>query len=159
MRRKYHSLPPPGEPQCWVGRRETEAVVQRVAHQNYERRQSANHADFTYLIASGHVRSGKTRTGIETPRIVKDLCAQESKKSETPAFSDPVYLKIDFLSGAKFNAQFDVAGLPYSVALGARLISSFYQGVPLKIVEHETALKQSIPFSKIRADLISSSQS
>ena len=145
LQRKFHTLPPPDEPQIWIGRDEAEKQVRSIAFSNFISRRSSDHAKFSYLVASGHVRSGKTRTGIETPRIVKDVCAEIAGNQFA---DDPVYLKIDFLNGAKYNPQFDVPGLSYSDALGARLISAFYQGVRLKKVAHDVALQHII--SKIR---------
>lgn len=65
-------------------------------------------------------------------------------------FADPVYLKIDFLNGAKYNPQFDLPSLSCSEALGARIISSFYRGVTLKKIAHDAALEHIV--SRIRAD-------
>lgn len=86
---------------------------------------------------SRHVRSGKTRTRIETPRLVREACVQSIGPHR---FSDPVYFKLDFLNGARFNPQFDTSTMLSSVALGARLVKSFYgDHVPLKRVEHIAA--------------------
>ncbi|KAL3926898.1 MAG: hypothetical protein SGBAC_013293 [Bacillariaceae sp.] len=131
LQRKFHTLPPPLEPQNWIGRDQAEAQVHRIASQNFIERRSSDHASFSYLVASGHVRSGKTRTGIEAPRIVKKFCAS---LADHRLADEPVYLKIDFLNSAKYNPQFDVPDLSYSEALGARLMSAFYQGVGLKKV-------------------------
>lgn len=147
LKRKFHTLPPLDEPQNWIGRDQAEAQVHRIASQNFMARRSSDHASFSYLVASGHVRCGKTRTGIETPRIVRKFCAGLADHQ----FADePVYLKIDFLNGAKYNPQFDVSDLSYSEALGARLISAFYEGVGLKKVAHNIALQHII--SQVRAD-------
>ena len=81
LHRRFHSLPPPTELQQWIGRSSAERVVRQVVLQNFEQRSSTNHADFTFLVASGHVRSGKTRTGIETPRIVQNFCEELTSKN------------------------------------------------------------------------------
>ena len=70
--------------------------------------------------------------------IVKEVCINMSNDFK---FKEPVYLKIDFLNGAKFNPLFDTADLLPSQALGGRLMNAFYTGVGLKKVSHSDALK------------------
>jgi hypothetical protein len=73
-------------------------------------RTSNEHRPFKFLVASGHVRSGKTRSGAETPRLVEELCSELSTKLKNNGthvtFAKPVYLLIDFLNGSKFNVAF-----------------------------------------------------
>ena len=141
LQRRFHSLPPPTEPQQWIGRSSAERVVSEVVLQNFHQRLSTNHADFTFLVASGHVRSGKTRTGMETPRIVQNFCEAELTRKNVNT-AKPVYLRIDFLNGARFNRQFDSPSRSISEALGARLISAFYEKIALQNgVTHDVALQ------------------
>ena len=75
---------------------------------------------------------------------MKDSCTKLSQldNQTTPLqFSDPVYLKLDFLNGARFNQLFDTLSLSSSESLGARLIKSFYcNNVLLKRATHDDAL-------------------
>ena len=54
----------------WVGREKSRHEIEQVVRSNFYARKSTDHAAFTFLVASGHVRSGKTRTGIELPGII-----------------------------------------------------------------------------------------
>ena len=139
-RRRFYMLPPPEQPQHWIGRTRAENVIRHVAEQNYIHRTATDHATFSFLMASGHVRIGKTRSGIETPRIVGRLCEQIESQEKGDRFSNPVYLRIDFLNGARFDSQFDSLTRPPSVALGARLICAFYEESVLHQVDHQVAL-------------------
>jgi hypothetical protein len=93
-----------------------------------------DHGTFTVLVASGHVGSGKTRIGMETPRLVSESC----KEIGNADFAEPVYLKINFLNDARFNSQFDRPELSLSEALGARLMNAFYEDKVLGILKKAT---------------------
>lgn len=147
MHRRYYELPPANEPQEWVGRTVTEEKLIDTVWQNLEHRASTDHANFTFLVASGHVRSGKTRAGYETPRIVKKVC----EMNKHLAFCDPVYLRIDLFGEAKFNSQFDLASLSTSEALGARLMHAFYKN------EHNNLLKR-LPHGRALQHIINTVQ-
>ena len=138
LNRQFHPYPPGGEPLQLVGRETAVQQIRDAAFSNFYFRRATNHAEYTFLVAAGHVRSGKTRIGIETPMIVKEVCINMSNEFK---FKEPVYLKIDFLNGAKFNPLFDTADLLPSQALGGRLMNAFYTGVGLKKVSHSDALK------------------
>ena len=148
MARRYHTLPPPDQPQQWIGRADAEEEIRLVASNNFGQRTSTDHADFAFLVASGHVRSGKTRSGYETPRIVGHLCSQTADTT----FSDVTYLRVDFLNGSKFNQSFDLPGLSASEALGARLMNAFYRDdtSTLRRVKHNQALAHII--NSVRAN-------
>jgi hypothetical protein len=109
------------EPRELLGRVEACDVVKSVAKSNFESRRSTDHATFSFLVSAGHALSGKTRLGIETPRLVSELRG----KLTSQRFASLVYLKVDFLNDCKFDATFDRDALP-SVALGARLMYAFY---------------------------------
>ena len=99
------------------------------------------------------MRSGKTRTGIETPRLVKEVVCNQVQGDKLA--KQPVYLRIDFLNGGKFNPQFDGPELSASEALGARLMKAFYTGVILKKTTHTAALKHIVETVRgNRSDLI-----
>jgi hypothetical protein len=79
--------------------------------------------------------------GIETPGLVEEVCAEISLATK------PLYLKIDFLNGCKYDAQLDTDLISPSVSLGARLMYAFY-GAPdiskytghvLKDIAHDNA--------------------
>eukprot|EP00978_Attheya_sp_CCMP212_P042873 scaffold269413_cov35-Attheya_sp.AAC.1 len=129
-----------------LGREEACDVVKKVARSNFLSRTSQDHGTFSILVVSdGHVRSGKTCMGIETPRLVQDECASFPDQQ----FVAPVYLKVDFLNGCAYDARFDTADVSPSVSLGGRLMYAFY-GVPpdlepsgrkLKDIPHEEAIR------------------
>ncbi|CAJ1936996.1 unnamed protein product, partial [Cylindrotheca closterium] len=122
----------------WVGREEAKNQVEGVVRRNFGQRMSTDHGDFAFLVATGHVRSGKTRTGIEVPDIVKNFCDSEKEHR----FTDVVYLKIDFLNLARFNRQFDSPNLPPSESLGARMMISYFDTMILQRISHEEAMKK-----------------
>jgi hypothetical protein len=84
--------------------------------------------------------NGKTRMGIETPRLVDAFCTTISVTFKNINFAQTVYLKVDLLKNARFNQEFDVKGLDESVALGSRLMNAFYQHDLLREVRHDDAL-------------------
>jgi len=90
----------------------------KVVRSNFVARESFfGFGEFSFLVAFGHVRSGKTRTGKEIPGIIDAIF--ESERQVVPA----VYLDVDFLYGAKFNSQFDMSHVTPSQALGSRLLA------------------------------------
>jgi hypothetical protein len=103
-------------------------------------RKTIDHGGFTFLVASGHVLSGKTRTGIETPRLVGKMCSEVSLTSTDTKFVKTVYLTIDFSTNAGFNPQFDVTDMDVSIVLGSRLMNAFYKHNVLKEITHDEAL-------------------
>jgi hypothetical protein len=124
----------------FLGREMACTVIGRVASSNFLNRVNSCHGGFSFLVASGHVLSGKTRTGMETPRLVDEMCAEVSLASTEVNFVDTVYLQIDFLGNARFDPQFDVEGMDVSVTLGSRLMNAFYEHVTLKEIRHDVAL-------------------
>ena len=116
----------------FIGREITCEEITFVAGSNFIDRTTTDHAFFTLLVASGHVLGGKTRTGIETPRIVDEMCSTKALASPEINFAKTVYLKVDFLNGARFDPRFDVELMDPSVALGARLMNAFYMHDVLK---------------------------
>jgi hypothetical protein len=148
MLRREKSPLPTGTPEEYIGRDSAIIAIQNVAKENFRCRMKSGHAYFTFLAASGHVRNGKTRAGIETSRLVEDVCSELSRKRNhrgtRTTFSKPVYLLVDFQNGAKYDSRFDVHNMDPSVALGARLMYAFYQHDPFKAINHDKALKHII---------------
>jgi len=90
----------------------------KVVRFNFVVRESVSgYGEFSFLVAFGHVRSGKTRTGKEIPGIIDAIF--ESERQVVPA----VYVDVDFLDCAKFNSQFDISHVTPSQALGSRLLA------------------------------------
>jgi hypothetical protein len=77
---------------------------------------------------------------METPRLVSEVC-KDLQQSYNVESAEPVYLKIDFLNGARFTSQFDRPELSSSEALGARLMQAFYTDNTLKKITHAAALE------------------
>jgi hypothetical protein len=155
VRRDTKSLPIK-KPQEFIGRKAAIDAIQTVTRRNFMKRTSNEHTHFKFLVASGHVRSGKTRSGTETPRLVEEFCSEMSTKNDHTGnrftFAKPVYLLIDFLAGSKFNKNFDAATWDASVSLGARLMVAFYQHEDLKSIKHDQALKHIIETVLSEAD-------
>jgi hypothetical protein len=132
------------EPDDLLGRVMACEVVKSVARSNFESRISSDHGTFSFLVSAGHVRSGKTRMGIETPRLVQEECMSLFNQH----FAPPVYLKVDFLNGCAYDAVFDTVDVSPSVLLGGRLMYAFYGaaselktiGRTLKDIPHEEAI-------------------
>jgi hypothetical protein len=118
--------------------------VQEIAKSNFMSRTSSDHGTFSFLVSAGHVRSGKTRMGIETPRLVQEVCTALPNQE----FAPPVYLKVDFLNGCAYDAVFDTDSVSPSVSLGGRLMYAFYGATPelkaigrtLKDIPHDEAI-------------------
>ena len=138
------------EPAELLGRSQARQTIENVAVSNCMNRRSTDHGSFSFLIAAGHVRSGKTRMGIETPGIVEQVCKSNQHLVRLKILK-PVYLKMDFLNGCRHDKTFDTPGTTPSVALGARLMYAFH-GVPndpafidtgrkLKDISHEQAFR------------------
>ncbi|CAJ1926732.1 unnamed protein product [Cylindrotheca closterium] len=137
LERKTNLLETPTTP--WVGRKATRNSIECIVESNFSKRQSTDHAQFAFLVASGHVRSGKTRTGIELPGIIDRVF--ESKSLDQKVLPT-VYLKIDFLNGSKFNAQFDTPRRAPSEALGGRLLLSYFDISVLQPISHDFVMGQ-----------------
>jgi hypothetical protein len=139
---------PTGTPEEYIGRNSAIDAIQSAAMENFRHRTSKEHTDFTFLVASGHILSGKTRSGIETPRLVEELCSKLSthgdKRGTRLEFTKPVYLLIDFMQTSKVNPDFDGKHQGASVTLGARLMCAFYKCDTLKVITHDQALKHII---------------
>jgi hypothetical protein len=137
-------LPLIKQPTVLLGRGNACHVVQNIAKSNFASRTSSDHGTFSFLVSAGHVRSGKTRMGIETPRLVQEVCTSLRNQ----LFAPPVYLKVDFLNGCKYDAVFDTNDVSPSVSLGGRLMYAFYGAAPdlkvigraLKDIPHEEAI-------------------
>lgn len=136
-----------GEPRELLGRSEACGTIMEIARDNCLNRYSTDHASFGFLIAAGHVRSGKTRMGIETPGLVKKVSEENPLLQTLNILQPPVYLKMDFLNGCKYDRTFDKSDLPASVSLGARLMYAFYGSAPglevghnLQDITHEDAI-------------------
>jgi hypothetical protein len=160
MRRREKKSPSIRTPREFIGRNAAIDAIQTVTRKNFMKRTSNEHAHFKFLVASGHVRSGKTRSGTETPRLVEELCSEMSTKNDHTGnrftFTKPVYLLIDFLNGSRFNEAFDAAAWDASVSLGARLMVAFYQHEDLKSIKHDQALKHIIETVLSEADTVDS---
>lgn len=115
---------------------------------NFRDRTSIDNTAFTFLLASGHIMSGKTRAGMETPRLVEELCSKLSARPDNNGarlvFTKPVYLLIDFLKTSKVDPIFDAKHQDPSVTLGARLMCAFYKHDTLKAIKHDQALNHII---------------
>lgn len=141
------SVDPKSEPGKLLGRSAACQEIMTVAVNNCTQRNTTDHAEFSFLVAAGHVRSGKTRMGIEAPRLVEHACKTNNNISGLKILK-PVYLKMDFLNGCKFDISFDLDASP-SVALGARLMYAFHgtppdlelKGVSLKSITHHDAFR------------------
>jgi hypothetical protein len=148
MRRREKKPLPFGTPKEYIGRDAAIEAIQTAAKANFMNRMTIGHIHFNFLVASGHVRSGKTRSGIETPRLVEEICSELSTKKDRNGthvtFAPPVYLLVDFLNGSKFNNTLDPGNWDPSVSLGARLMFAFYQHDHLKPTRHDYALKHII---------------
>eukprot|EP00978_Attheya_sp_CCMP212_P041671 scaffold241961_cov28-Attheya_sp.AAC.1 len=70
-----------GEPAQLRGRELACGSVKLVATNNCLQRTTTDHGAFTFLTAAGHVRSGKTRMGIETPRLIQEECIENENLS------------------------------------------------------------------------------
>ena len=147
LRRERKPLPI-GTPEEYIGRNSAIDAIQSAAMENFRHRTSKEHTDFTFLVASGHILSGKTRSGIETPRLVEELCSKLSTHGDERGtrleFTKPVYLLIDFMETSKVNPDFDCKHQGASVTLGARLMCAFYKCDTLKVITHDQALKHII---------------
>ena len=140
------SVDPRSEPSTLLGRSAACEAIKQVAINNCTQRCSSDHGVFSFLIAAGHVRSGKTRMGTETPRLIEQACQQNENLSALSILK-PVYLKMDFLNGCRFDKSFDTRGISASVALGARLMYAFHgtppdmedTGYSLKRITHDQA--------------------
>ena len=139
MKLQPASVDPKSEPMKLLGREAACKQIEEVAVSNCTQRHSTDHATFSFLIATGHVRSGKTRMGIETPRMVEQACKTNESVSGLNILK-PVYLKIDFLNGCKFDKSFDTPDTSASVALGARLMYAFH-GTPPDMKENGPSLR------------------
>lgn len=88
-----------------------------------------DHGKYEVLIASGHVRSGKTRIGQE---VFQSL--QESSNKQ------PIYLPVNLGNGKGFKDLFDPFITP-SEALGARMVDGYFHTTsPLKAIDAGTVL-------------------
>jgi hypothetical protein len=154
LRHQSHPLEPEDTVE-FIGRETACDVISKVAASNFTNRASEDHAGHTFLVASGHIRSGKTRAGIETPRLVNEMCSKISLASPEINFVNAVYLTIDFLNDARFNPQFDVKDMDVSLALGSRLMNAFYNETVLKEIRHDVALHHII--TTILADGVTNS--
>ncbi|CAB9530806.1 hypothetical protein SEMRO_3054_G342870.1 [Seminavis robusta] len=74
--------------------------------------------------------------GIETPELVKKVSEENPLLQILNILQAPVYLKMDFLNGCKYDPTFDKPDLPASVSLGARLMYAFYGSAPVLEVGH-----------------------
>ena len=148
IRRREKEPLPIRTPKQYIGREAAISAIQNVAKENFTRRRELGNKSLTFLLASGHGRNGKTRAGIETSRLVEEMCSDLSTKGDHNgtrfSFAKPVYLFVDFLNGAQYNTIFDVDNLDASVALGARLMYAFYQQDSFKAIKHDQALKHII---------------
>ena len=141
------SVDPKSEPGKLLGRSAACQEIMTVAVSNCTQRYTTDHAEFSFLVAAGHVRSGNTRIGIEAPGLVEHSCKTNNNVSGLKILK-PVYLKVDFLHGCKFDKAFDLEASP-SVALGARLMFAFHgtppdlesKGVSLKSITHHDAFR------------------
>ena len=141
------SVDPKSEPGKLLGRSAACQEIMTVAVNNCTQRNTTDHAEFSFLVAAGHVQSGKTRMGIEVPGLVEHACNTNINVSGLNILK-PVYLKMDFLNGCKFDISFDLDASP-SVALGARLMYAFHgtppdlelKGVSLKSMTHHDAFR------------------
>jgi hypothetical protein len=135
-------------PKKYIGREAAIIAIKDVARENFMLRTKNGHAYFTFLAASSQVLCGKTRTGIETSRLVQEVCSELAMKGDhtgTPVvFAKPVYLSVDFLNGAKYDKKFDVDNADASVALGGRLMHAFYEQNSFTAVKYDQALKHII---------------
>lgn len=77
-----------------------------------------NHGEYPVLIASGHVRSGKTRIGQEVFKRVSEIVRCSD------GFNSSFYLPVNLGNGLGFAASFDGHVTP-SEALGARIINGY----------------------------------
>ena len=99
------------------GRDETIGVIQGVvSNLLLEEQQQPTHGAYTILIASGHVRSGKTRIGQEVFQIVSQMIAPERKA---------LYVPVNLGNGQGFESSFDAHVTP-SEALGARMVHGYF---------------------------------
>ena len=98
------------------GRDETIGVIQGVVTNllQLEEQQQQTHGAYTILIASGHVRSGKTRIGQEVFQIV-------SQRMERNA----LYVPVNLGNGNGFESRFDAHVTP-GEALGARMVHGYF---------------------------------
>jgi len=148
IRRREKEPLPIRTPKKYIGREAAISAIQNVAKENFTRRREIGDKYLTFLVASGHGRNGKTRAGIETSRLVEEMCSDLSTKGDHNgtrfSFAKPVYLFVDFLNGAQYNTIFDVDNLDASVALGTRLMYAFYQQDSFKAIKHDQALKHII---------------
>lgn len=83
-----------------------------------------NHGEYNVLVASGHVRSGKTRIGQEVFKSVKDILA---------ATESPRYVPVNLGNGHGFDESFDPHVTP-TEALGARIVKGYWGATNLKAI-------------------------
>lgn len=105
------------------GREETTSAIRGVVGGLLTGGFTVNHGQYDVLIASGHVRSGKTRIGQEVFKIVTDIA---------PA-SKPLYVPVNLGNGHGFDGSFDPRVTP-SEALGARIVNGYFGATALKAV-------------------------